>query len=81
MKQREKRLIALKYKRKPSIIQMQVTGYIFGVKKQVFIINIPRDYRMAMKLIKSVPQKPKQKRGKKRDIRKLFQKIDHFIRK
>ena len=81
IKQRGKRLIILKYKRKPSVIQMQVTDYIFGVKKQVFIMSIPRDYRMAMKLIKSVPRKLKQKRGRKRDIRKLFQKIDHFIRK
>ncbi|MHA1285001.1 MAG: hypothetical protein ACTSQP_21065 [Promethearchaeota archaeon] len=36
---------------------------------------------MAMKLIKSIPQKPKQKWGRKRDIRKLFQKINNFIRK
>ena len=44
-------------------------------------MSIPKDYRTAMKLINSVPRKPKQKRGRKKDITKLFYKIDHFIRK
>ena len=34
-----------------------------------------------MKLITSVPRKPTQKRGRKKDITKLFYKIDHFIKK
>lgn len=44
-------------------------------------MNIPKDYRRAMKLMNSVPRKKKQKRGRKRDITKLFYKIDHFIKK
>lgn len=60
---------------------MQITDYIFKRKKRVFVMSIPKDYRTAMKLINSVPRKPKQKRGRKKDITKLFYKIDHFIRK
>ena len=60
---------------------MQITDYIFKIEKQRFVMRIPKDYRTAMKLIKSVPRKPKQKRGRKKDITKLFYKIDHFIRK
>lgn len=44
-------------------------------------MRIAKDYRTAMKLINSVPRKPKQKRGRKKDITKLFYKIDHFIKK
>ena len=64
-----------------SIIQMQITDYIFSIIKQRFVMSIQKDYRKAMKLIKSVPRKPKQKRGRKKDIAKLFYKIDHFIKK
>lgn len=60
---------------------MQITDYIFKIIKQRFVMRIPKDYRTAMKLINSVPRKPKQKRGRKKDITKLFYKIDHFIRK
>ena len=74
-------MIVLKYKRVKSITQMQITDYIFRVKKQVFVMSIQKDYRTAMKLITSVPRKPTQKRGRKKDITKLFYKIDHFIKK
>jgi len=74
-------LIVLKYKNKDSFAQMQITDYIFKVKKQRFVMKIPKDYRTAMKLINSVPRKPKQKRGRKKDITKLFYKIDYFIKK
>jgi len=74
-------LIVLKYKIKKPIIQLQITDYIFGVKKEVYIMSIPKDYRTAMKLINSVPRKPKKKRGRRKDITKLFYKIDHFIKK
>ena len=74
-------MIILKYKNKGSIAQMQITDYIFKKKKQVFVMSIQKDYRTAMKLINSVPRKPKQKRGRKKDITKLFYKIDHFIKK
>ncbi|MGV9142250.1 MAG: transposase [Promethearchaeota archaeon] len=60
---------------------MQITDYIFGVKKQVYVMNIAKDYRTAMKLLTSVPRTPKRKRGRKRDITKLFYKIDHFLKK
>ncbi len=60
---------------------MQITDYIFKVEKQVFMMNIPKDYRRAMKLINSVPRKPNQKRGRKKDITKLFHEISHFIKK
>ena len=74
-------MIVLEYKNKDSFAQMQITDYIFKVKKQRFVMRIPKDYRTAMKLINSVPRKPKQKRGRKKDITKLFYKIDHFIKK
>jgi len=74
-------LIILKYKNKSSIAQMQITDYIFKIVKQVFVMSIQKDYRTAMKLMNSVPRKPKQKRGRKKDITKLFYKIDHFIKK
>ncbi|MBA7684926.1 hypothetical protein ES703_93339 [subsurface metagenome] len=60
---------------------MQITDYIFKIEKQIFVMRIPKDYRTAMKLINSVPRKPKQKRGRKKDNTKLFYKIDHFIKK
>jgi hypothetical protein len=60
---------------------MQITDYIFGVKKYVYMMSIQKDYRTAMKLIYSVPRKLKQKRGRKKDITKLFYRIDHFIKK
>lgn len=44
-------------------------------------MSIQKDYRRAMKLMKSVPRTPKRKRGRKKDITKLFYKIDHFIGK
>ncbi len=74
-------MIILKYKNKDSMAQMQITDYIFEVEKQVYVMSIQKDYRTAMKLINSVPRKPKQKRGRKKDIIKLFYKIDHFINK
>ncbi len=74
-------MIVLKYKKKDSITQMQITDYIFGVKKCVYMMSIQKDYRTAMKLINSVPRKLKQKRGRKKDIIKLFHRIDHFIKK
>ena len=74
-------MIILKYKNKDSSAQMQITDYIFGIIKQIFVMSIPKDYRTAMKLINCVPRKPKQKRGRKKDITKLFYKIDHFIKK
>ncbi len=60
---------------------MQITDYIFRIEQHVFIMNVPKDYRTAMKLMTSVPRKLKQKRGRKKDITKLFYKIDHFIKK
>ena len=60
---------------------MQITDYVFKVEKRVFIMKVPKDYRIAMKLLNSVPRKPKQRRGKNKDITKLFYKIDHFIKK
>ena len=76
-----KRLIVLKYKIKKSIIQFQIDDYIYNVKKEVFIMSIPKDYRRAMKLINSVPRRSKKKRGRKKDITKLFYKIDYFIKR
>jgi hypothetical protein len=81
IKHRGNQLIILKYKNCDSVAQMQITDYIFKVKKQRFVMRIPKDYRTAMKLINSVPRKPKQKRGRKKDITKLFYKIDHFVKK
>ena len=60
---------------------MQITDYIFKAEKHVFVMNVPKDYRIAMKLLNSVPRKPKQRRGRNKDITKLFYKIDHFIKK
>jgi hypothetical protein len=60
---------------------MQLMDYLFGVKKRVFIMSVPKDYRTATKLLTSVPRKQTQRRGRKRDIGKLFQKIDHFAKK
>ena len=74
-------MIVIKYKKSNSFAQMQITDYIFKIEKQIFVMRIPKDYRTAMKLINSVPRKPKQKRGRKKDITKLFYKIDHFIKK
>jgi len=74
-------VIVLKYKNKDSIAQMQITDYLFKIEKHIFVMSIQKEYRTAMKLINSVPRKPKQKRGRKRDITKLFYKIDHFIKK
>jgi hypothetical protein len=81
IKQRGKQLIVLKYKNKKSITQMQITDYIYWVKKQIFVMSIPKDYRTAMKLLNSVSRSSKEKRGRKKDITKLFYKIDHFIKK
>ena len=78
---RGKQLIVLKYKNDNSFAQMQITDYIFKIEKQRFVMRIQKDYRTAMKLINSIPRKPKQKRGRKKDITKLFYKIDHFIKK
>ncbi|TFG30236.1 MAG: hypothetical protein EU532_01235, partial [Promethearchaeota archaeon] len=61
-------MIVLKYKRKKPIIQFQITDYIFGLEKEVYIMSIPKDYRKAMNLITSVPRKVKKKRGRKKDI-------------
>ncbi len=58
-------LIVLKYKRKKSIYQMQITDYIFGLKKSVFIANISNERLKALKLLTSVPQK-KTKTGEKK---------------
>ncbi|TFF86058.1 MAG: IS4/IS5 family transposase [Promethearchaeota archaeon] len=74
-------MIVLKYKRKKSITQMQITDYLYKVKKRIFVMSIAKDYRTAMKLIHSVPRTPKRKRGRKKDLAKLFYKIDHFIKK
>lgn len=74
-------MIVLKYKRKNSVIQMQITDYIFGVKKHIYVMKIPKDYRKARKLLNCVPRNPKRKRGRKKDISRLFYKIDHFIKK
>lgn len=60
---------------------MQIIDYIFGVKKQTFVMSVPKDYRTAMKLINCVPRKPTKKRGRKQDLTKLFYKMDHFIKK
>lgn len=73
-------MIVLKYKRKKPILHFQITDYVFGVEKQIFIMSNPKDYRTAMKLINSIPRKPKQKLGRKRNITKLFYRIDHFIK-
>jgi len=60
---------------------MQVTDYVYGIKKRVFVMKNPNDYRKAMKLIHSVPRTPKRKRGRKKDLTKLFYSLDHFIKK
>ncbi|GAI14436.1 unnamed protein product, partial [marine sediment metagenome] len=74
-------LIVLKYKRKKSIYQMQITDYIFMPEKQIFIASIPKQRIKGLKLLNGVPRKKKRKRGRKKDILKLFYKIDHFIKK
>jgi len=74
-------LIFLKYKRKGSIVQMQITDYIFEPKVILFLASIPKQRIERVKLLTSVPRKKKQKRGRKRDVLKLFYKIDHFIKK
>ncbi|GAI91919.1 unnamed protein product, partial [marine sediment metagenome] len=73
-------MITLKYKRKKSIYQMQITDYIFKPKDLVFIASIPNQRIKGLKLLNSVPRKKKGKRGRKKDILKLFYKIDHFIK-
>ncbi len=60
---------------------MQITDYAFKIKKQIFVMSVPKDYRTAMKLLTSVPRTTKKKRGRKKDITKLFSKIDYFIKK
>ncbi|MHA1724456.1 MAG: hypothetical protein ACTSXH_06390 [Promethearchaeota archaeon] len=50
-------MFVLKYKKKPSVIQMQLTDYLFITKIQVFRMNIPKEYRTAMKLLYSVPRR------------------------
>ena len=74
-------MLILKYKKKPSVIQMQLTDYLSTPKIQVFRMNIPKEYRTAMKLLYSVPRRAPRKRGRKRDHAKLFYKMDHFIKK
>lgn len=74
-------LIVLKYKRKKSIYQMQVTDYMFGLRKSVFIASIPNERLKALKLLTSVPRKKKRKRGRKKDILESFYKITYFIKK
>ncbi|MHA1762648.1 MAG: hypothetical protein ACTSYC_02690, partial [Promethearchaeota archaeon] len=74
-------MFILKYKKKPSVIQMQLTDYLSTPKIQVFRMNIPKEYRMAMKLLYGVPRRAPRKRGRKRDHVKLFYKMDHFIKK
>jgi len=48
-------LIVLKYKRKKSIYQMQITNYIFGLKKSAFIASISNECLKVLKLLTSVP--------------------------
>ena len=81
LKQRGNKLIVLKYKKKRSIVQMQLTDYVFGVKKLIFIMSKPKDYRIGTKLVSSVPRRQPQRRGRRRDIARLFHKIDHFLKK
>ncbi len=81
IKQRGKQLIVLKYKNKPSVIQMQMSDYTLKIRKREFVMSVPKDYRTAMKLLTSVPRTTKKKRGRKKDITKLFYTIDHFVKK
>ncbi|MHA1723438.1 MAG: hypothetical protein ACTSXH_01150, partial [Promethearchaeota archaeon] len=60
-------MLVLKYKKRPSVIQMQLTDYFYTPKIQVFRMNIPKEYRTAMKLLYSVPRRAPRKRGRKRD--------------
>jgi len=74
-------VLILYYTRKPSIIQYQITDFIFTPVQKVFKMNEDVEYRKAMKAIHTVPRRKPQKRGRKKDMTKLFYKIDHFIKK
>lgn len=74
-------MYVLQYTRKPSATQIQLTDYIFEPERIVFDMSDEKQYRRAMKAIHTVPRKKPRKRGRKRDITKLFYKIDHFIKK
>lgn len=74
-------MFVLKYTRKPSIIQFQITDYLFQPRRICFLMSKPQEYRKAMKAIHTVPRKPPRKRGRKKDVIRLFYKIDHFINK
>jgi len=60
---------------------MQITDYISGPKIIVFIASVPKQRIEGVKLLTSVPRKKKKKRGRKKDIHKLFYRITHFIKK
>jgi len=60
---------------------MQITDYVFKIETRVFMMSVAKDYRIAMKLLNSVPSSKKKKRGRKKDITNLFYKIDYFIKK
>ncbi|MHA1414189.1 MAG: hypothetical protein ACTSXH_14085 [Promethearchaeota archaeon] len=59
-------MIILKYKFKEPLGQIQLTDYIFSMKKITFMMIIQRDHRTAMKLIKKAPRRPKRKKVKKK---------------
>lgn len=60
---------------------MQITDYVFKIEKRVFVMSVAKDYRIAMKLLTSVPRLKKKKRGRTKDITKLFYKIDYSVKK
>lgn len=60
---------------------MQITDYIFGLNKMIFIASDPKQRLMALKLLNSVPQKYPRKRGRKKDYLNQFYRITHFIKK
>lgn len=74
-------MFVLKYTRKPSVNVLQLTDFTSQPVRLEFDMSIKAEYRKAMKLINTVPRRRPRKRGRKKDITKLFYKIDHFIKK
>lgn len=56
-------MIVLKYTRKPVIIQMQLNDYIGGMQKEIFHMNVPKEYIAGKKALQ--PRK-KRKRGRRK---------------
>lgn len=74
-------MFVLKYTRKPSVNVFQLTDFTSQPVRLEFDMKKPAEYRKAMNQINTVPRRRPKKRGRKKDITKLFYKIDHFIKK